>query len=567
MRAPALQRVSAGKIVAGRRWPIAGIMVLLWLLVGYILYPALMTLKVSLDVRGRLGVAHYTAVLLSDSGGGIIANSVVMGLWTVVVCILIGTALAFLVHYFEFPWRALVDKLLLLPLTLPGIIIVFAFVQLYGESGLVTKGLEWLLGLQQAPYDFSGLPGILFVHAYTQYVYVYLSVSIAIRHMDRSVIESARNLGAGDWAIFTTIILPFITPALITSAIITFMTGIGSFTAPSIIGGRFKVLTTQILLAKANNFMGVAAAQVMILTGISLVVFILFRWYEKRTGFAASVRGTPFRPVRIERAWLRVLMRLFAGALMASILLPVVTIVTLSFVESSAWMVSVYPRALSLENYLAIFTKSRTFEPFLNSIVMSLLAALLCLAVAVPAVHLIVKARWQIGRIIELLVMLPWAMPATAIAINLINATGTPTIFSLNAVLVGTSVLLPLAYFIRALPLVMRTANLAFEHLNDTYVDASRSLGASKSQTLGRVILPILSPWLLAGFLLVFIRSIGEYNLSAFLYTAGNRPVSIAMVNAIFEYDIGLAMAYGTLLILLTGCLSLLIGRLTSRPA
>jgi iron(III) transport system permease protein len=544
---------------------VAGSIVLLWFLVGYILYPALTTLSVSLRVQGRLGIAHYAAVLLSESGGTIIANSVMMGLWTVVVCGLIGTALAFLVHYFEFPWRALVDKLLLLPLALPGIIVVFAFVQLYGESGLVTKGLEWLLGLEQAPYDFSGLPGILFVHAYTQYVYVYLGVSIAIRHLDRSLIESARNLGAGGRTIFVTIIVPCITPALIASAIITFMTGIGSFTAPSIIGGRFKVLTTQILLAKANNYMGLAAAQVVILTGISLGVFLLFRWYEKRTGFAPSVRATPFRPVRIERAWLRGLMHLFAGALVASILLPVGTIVILSFVESGSWMVSVYPQAFSLENYLAIFTKSRTFDPFLNSILMSLLAAGLCLIVAVPAAYLIIKARWRISPIIEVLVMLPWAMPATAIAINLINAASTPSIFTFDTVLLGSFVLLPLAYFIRALPLVVRTATLAFQHLNDAYIDASRGLGASRSQTFGRVIRPILSPWLLAGFLLAFVRSIGEYNLSAFLYTAGNRPVSIAMVNAIFEYDIGLAMAYGTLLILLAGGLSLLIGRLTPR--
>ena len=79
---------------------------------------------------------------------------------------------------------------------MPGIIIVFAFVQLYGESGLVTKTLESVLNLKEAPYTFTGLPGILFIHALTQYVYYYITVSLAIKQIDSSVIESARNLGA-----------------------------------------------------------------------------------------------------------------------------------------------------------------------------------------------------------------------------------------------------------------------------------------------------------------------------------------------------------------------------------
>ncbi|MEJ2641653.1 MAG: ABC transporter permease subunit, partial [Desulfosarcinaceae bacterium] len=109
------------------------------------------------------------------------------------------------------------------------------------------------------------------------------------------------------------------------------------------------------------------------------------------------------------------------------------------------------------------------------------------------------------------------------------------------------------------------TTHVSFRNLNDTLIEASKSLGASWIGTFVKVVLPILSPGLLAGFLLVFIRSIGEYTVSAFLYTAANRPISIAMVNGIFEYNVGLAMAYGTLLIGLTAILSLAIGKLTNR--
>ncbi len=261
---------------------LALIAALLWVLVGYILFPALKTLMVSLKADGAFSFANYVDLFTTAHNLVAIKNSIVVGALTVVVCGVIGTLLAFIIHYFDFPFKNIIDKLLLLPVMLPGIIIVFAFVQLYGESGLVTKTLEHLLNLERAPYDFSGLPGILLVHAYTQYVYFYIAVSIAIKHIDYSVVESAANMGASKIKIFTSVIWPFITPALVTSSAVTFMTGIGSFTAPSIIGGGYKVLTTQILLSKANNYMDVAAAQAVVLTFISLVFFCFFQMVRKK---------------------------------------------------------------------------------------------------------------------------------------------------------------------------------------------------------------------------------------------------------------------------------------------
>lgn len=538
---------------------LVGAAILLFFLVGYILFPALKTFLFSFTEDGHFSLVHYLSYFKSSTGPEMLWNSFFTGFLTVIVCGVVGTLLAFIIHYFEFPFRRIVDKLLLLPVMLPGIIIVYAFVQLYGESGLVTKGLEIVFRLDKTPYDFSGLPGILIVHAYTQYVYFYISVSIAIRHIDQTLIESARGFGASKMKCFTSIILPFITPALIISAAVTFMTGIGSFTAPSIIGGRFRVLTTGILLSRANNRMDIAATQVVLLTIVSLLVFILLRWYEKKSEFQSSVKSVPLQPKRIENRLLRGGMMAVACMLILMILLPVLTIIMISFVKTGSWMVSIWPKEFGFENYIAIFTKRRTFAPFLNSLLMALTASTLCLMVALPASWMIEKTNLRIRGGIELLVMLPWAMPASAIAINLIHAGSRPTIFSFNTVLIGSFFILPLGYFIRSLPIMVRTVQVSFGNLSESIIEASKSLGATTIQTFTHIVVPVLSPGLLAGFLLVFLRSIGEYTVSAFLYTASNRPVSIAMVNAVFEYNIGLAMAYGTLLILLTILLSILI--------
>ncbi len=546
-----------------RIFPGVGVGALLFVLLGYILYPALTTLQKSFAVGDGLGLVNYSEFFVSASSLLVLQNTLVLGGLTVLFCGIVGTGLAFLIHYFECPHRNLLDKLLLLPVMMPGIIIVFAFVQLYGESGLVTKTLQLLLGLDEIPYNFTGLYGILFVHIYTQYVYFYLTVSLAIKQIDFSVIESARILGASRFKVFASVILPCVAPAIITSAAVTFMTGVGSFSAPSIIGGGYKVLTTQILLSKANNFMEIAAVQVVVLTVISMAFFALLRWYEKRRLFVGSVKGVPFQPVRINSRVLRNFVSGIKFVLISLILFPFITISVLSLVESSSWMVSIYPQEFSLGNFEAVFMKARKFRPFMNSVEMSVLAAFVCLLVAVPASWIIEKTNLKFKGLVEFLVVLPWAMPASAIAINLIIANSTPTIFSFNTVLVGAYVLLPLGYFIKSLPIVVRVTHISFQGLNFTLLEASRSLGATGFMTFRKVALPIIYPGLLAGFLYVFVRSIGEYTISAFLYTASNKPVSIAMVNAIFEYDIGLAMAYGTLLMLMTVFLSFVITKLS----
>lgn len=310
--------------------------------------------------------------------------------------------------------------------------------------------------------------------------------------------------------------------------------------------------------------MEVAAVQVVILTCISLFLFSVFRIYEKKAVFTSSVKGVSIQAVTIKNPLIRFLMLLTAGILIVTILVPVFAILLLSFVKSETLMVNIFPQEFTYENYLEIFTRSRKFAPFLNSMVMALLASLLGLVIAIPSSYLIVKTKIRAKWLIEILVMLPWAMPASAIAINIINAYNTPNIFSFNSVLVGTFILLPLGYFVRSIPLMVKTTSISFQNLNETYIEASKSLGASRIQTFTNIVLPMISPGLIAGFLLVFVRSIGEYTISVFLYTPSNKPVSIAVVNGIFEYNIGLAMAYGTLLIFITSALSFLISKFST---
>lgn len=519
-------------------------LILLAVLVVLVLFPSLRTLMVSFQTDQGPSLINYEYIFKTQGSLIAIRNTLIMGLLTVFICGFIGTFLAFFVHYFDFPFKKILDRILLLPLVVPGLIIVFAFVQLYGESGMVTKTLEAVFGLQKPLYSLSGLPGILLVHAYTQYIYFYMNVSVAVKELDKSVLEASINLGASPFMIFKSVIIPYIRPALISSSILTFMTGIGSFSAPNIIGGGYKVLTTQILLAKANLYMNLAASQVVVLFLFAMTYMTIARYYERKVTFTSGVREHVIEPVKIKSKAANLLMVIVALSVIIMIFLPIITIIILSFVKPGTWMIDIYPKDFGLENYIIIFTNARSLAPFLNSIKMSLMAALLAVSVAVPAAYITTKTQTRLKPVFESLLMLPFALPASAIAINMING--------FSSLLLGKWIMLPLAYFISMLPMAVRSVTISYARLKDDYGEASTNLGAGKVRTFLKIIFPLIAPGIWSGLLLVFIRSLGEYTISTFLYTAGNRPISIAMVNSIFEFEIGLAMAYGALVLLLT---------------
>ncbi len=539
--------------------------IILILLTGYILIPGLKTFNLSFLQNNEFTILHYKEFFSIKANVISLTNTILLGFSTVIVCGLIGTSLAFFIGYFEFPHKNIVGKLLLTPVMVPGVIIVIAFIQLYGENGIITKSIEGIFNLDGIPFKFTGFWGILFVHAYTQYIYFFLNVSVAIKHIDYSTVEAAKNLGAKKSKIFFSIILPFITPALIASSIITFITGIGSFSAPSLIGDKFRVLTTQILFAKSNNHMETASVQVVLLTLVAFTFLFLCRYYEKKSSFPSQVKGVLIEKVSIENSLLKIIFTALTGLLILFILLPVITIFILSFVTSGTWLIEIFPKDFSLNNYIKIFTKSNSLRPFINSVNMSILAGFLGVVLAVPCSYIIVKTKSKFKFSIEALAMLPLALPASAIAMNLINVFNKPNIFALNKILVGSYILLPISYFIGILPLILRSTNISMYNLNDTYEEASKSLGGSWIYTFRKITLPIIMPGIISGVLLGFIRCVGEYTSSAYLYTVSNKPISIAMVNAVFEYEIGLAMAYGVLTISFILILSLISNILTKK--
>ncbi|MGB5824761.1 MAG: iron ABC transporter permease [Proteocatella sp.] len=526
-------------------------LILFFGITGFIIAPIMNTVFRSFDTQTGSIIKNYIEYFAVSNNFKVLSNTLRLGIFTVITCGLVGTSLAFYMGFINIRNRKLVHILLLSPMMVPGVIIVISFIQLYGESGLITKSIQGILGMNNLPYVFNGFGGILFIHTYTQYVYFYLNISISLKYLDYSTVEAARSLGASKLHVFRTVLLPFIAPALISSAMVTFIAGISSFSAPNLLGGRYKVLSTQIMLSKANNHMDMASMQVVVLMAMGLSILFLMRHFEGKYSQESSVRGSEIPKLEIENNWIRITFKGCMSFLLIMITLPVLSILILSFASSSSMMMDIFPKDFGLWNYSKIIEKKRVLKPFLNSIIMSLETCFIGLGIALPVAYLTTKKKNILNRAAEILIMLPLVMPASTVAINLINTFNRKSLFSFNKILIGTYWILPLAYIIIALPIFLRLNIIAMESFNINFEYASRSLGAGSRRTFIKITAPIIMPAIISGATLVFIKTLGEYTMSALLYGVHNRPVSIAMVSAMQEFDIGLSMAYGSIIMLI----------------
>ncbi len=530
---------------------------LLFWLVGY---PLVLTLAEA------LGAPHWTLSHVAEfarrpAEWQALWASLWISLATVVLAGAIGVPLAFLFERNEFPGRGLLGALVALPVALPPLIGVLAFLFLYGESGFVSRGVQALFGLGEAPWRLSGPGAILFVHAYSMYVYFYLFTRAGLACAEASLLEAAASLGASRSKATLRITLPLLAPALAGAALLTFMTSLASFSAPYVFGGSFRVMTTQIVASKLNGNSALAMVETVALALIGFAGLGLLRKAERRREVAGGTRGVAPRRRQLARGkWAATA----AGwALAILLLLPHATLVLVSLVPRNTWTTEALPPVLSLGNYRALFSEAERLRPIVNSLWMASAATVLAILLGFAAASLAVRRRSRWSGPLETLIAAPWALPGTVFAIALAAAFSVHAPWAGRFVLVGTLAILPLGYLVRSLPLTGRAAFAGLRQMDPALEEAAASLGASRARRVRRIVLPQIRPALAAGASLAFMAALGDFVVSIVLYTYDTRPISIEILSSLRIQEIGAAAAYGVLLTALSAGAFLIWGRRT----
>lgn len=538
-----------------KRWALLSVLAVLTLiLIGYVVGPMIATARRSVtsgaNVDTGLSLDAWRSFLTSSAQMDAVLGSLLVSALTVLLAGTLGTGLAILLSRWSFPGRAVCQVLVMLPIALPPLMGVWSFKLLFGIGGRIPFAFQEWFGIPQNSLWLDGLAGVLLVHTMTMYPYFYLTVRAAISGSDVSLEEAAYSLGGSKWRVWTRVIIPLLTPALVAAGLLTFMSAMASYTAP-LLFQYTNVMTQQIVIAKVGGDLRLASVISTVLALMSVIFLALIRTYEAQRRYQTQSKGGARRRQEVTKWWVKAIVAAIAIPLSVFLVLPLVMIFLWSITAKGGWLTSILPTQYTSEWWGQLFNEPGFWTPVVNSILMSLVAVGLALLLGVGASYTISRQKFRGKMAMDIAVMLPWALPGTVVAINLITAFSKPSVFTGGEVLVGTFWILAIAYFVRFSPLIFRSSNAVLAQIDGNLEDAARSLGASWWTAFRRVVLPLMWPGIMAGALLAFVDGFGEFVASVLLYTPDWIPLSIAINNENYQGNYGVGATYGMIQVVL----------------
>jgi iron(III) transport system permease protein len=408
------------------------------------------------------------------------------------------------------------------------------------RTGLINRFLMEIFGLDQAPLNIYSLHGMIFVEALITTPLAFLLISAALYSMDPALEESARVAGSTNIQVARRITFPIVRPALLAAFMLNFVRAIESFDTPAIIAlpARIEVFTTKIYREAIGAFppnQNLAAAYAVSLLIITMLFVYFYRRLTVRSERYVTVTGRGYRPTIIDLGKWR-----YAAAGVAGLILVLIVVLPFSVLIYVSFVTYVHvpgPQTwdlLTLDNYRSNLTDDRTYRALLNSLSLAVGGATLCMLLAAITAWVTTKSKVAGRGVIEALTFIPWAFPGTALAIGLLW-----TYVYMPLPIYGTLWILLIAYITRFLPYGLRTMTSTIVQLHDDLPQASMACGATFLTTFRRILLPLLRPGFIAGWIILATIFLREFSTSVFLYSPGAEPLGPLLYHFYIDGNLG----------------------------
>jgi len=496
------------------------------LVAALVLAPIIAVVVGAMQDSSGVSMRWLTNVLSSTR---VIGNTMLVGVATTALSILIGGALALVLVRIDTPGRSVLEELVILPLYVTPLLTAIAWSWLGSpRGGLINLFGREVLGASQGLVNLHGPAGVVFVSALAYAPLPFLLIAAALRAMDPALEESARVHGAGAGGAFARVSLPLVLPAALGSAILVFVQAIGLFSVPAVLGmpSGFYVAGTEIYRL-LNNYpprVGQAAAWGLLLLAITAALVWLQGAILDRRSFV-TVTGKAFRPRILPVGPMRYAFAACAWLYVtAAVMLPVLTLIWAALVNFLT--VDLKLMAFDLRHFeYVLFTYPKTYIAAQNSILLGIATATIVCALGLGVSWTVVRTRIRGRGFLDQVSMMPLALPSIVLALGLLW-----TYVGLTLVpIYGTIIILLVAYVTHYLPFGVRAASGALRQLHPELEDAARIAGASLAKTLRFVVLPLTRPTLVATWTLLFVLAMQEVSASILLYTSRTTVLSVAV--------------------------------------
>lgn len=477
------------------------------------------------------GFGNYTTMFTDRIIPKAMLNSLYICSGTTVVSTVLGVSLAWINARTNCPGRDYLEPYNLIPFFLSPFVGAIAWHNLASPKiGLLNVWYRDLFGVEGYFLNVDNLWGVIWVTGLFFTPLVYLFVVGSLRRMDPSLEDSARTTGAGLLRTTLTITLPLVTPAILSGAIIVFVTSAGEFGVPFKLAAPYgwETLTTQIFTKAvgddANHYLG--ASMSMVLGVITVILIWVQRAYIAPRSYT-TVTGKGFRPNVLDLGkWKWVAFGYNLIYIVVAVILPILCLLIVSL--HPVWTAEIIPADMSMDNYVKTLFWWRedsiraATDGIINSFILAFSGASIAMVLALVVSYMIHRTKGFGSKLLDFLCVVPIGFPGIVLAMGvLVTYIQTPIYATLWILLLG--------YITRFFPYGQRNIASIMLAISEELDQSSRMSGATWFTTLRRITIPLLKPGIFAGWVLLFVIFLRELSISIILYSTGTETLSVGV--------------------------------------
>ncbi|MGK9054121.1 ABC transporter permease [Neorhizobium petrolearium] len=526
------------------------------------LFPFVVTVIFCLSVLplGRLAATGIASAmqggarqLLSDPAlWQAVYDTLTTSFFGMIAAVLLGGGFALLLTLFDIRGKAVLGFLFMLPTMIPPQVTALAWIGMTGPSSALLKavGLAPPLGSPQPLYSVGG---IALLYGVQNAALVYLSLRAGLLALPRDAVEAARLSGASSWQVLKDVVLPLSLPGLAAGAAIAFVSCVGNFGIPAILGIPASIYTLPTLIySKFAAFGPGTFADVSLLSGMIAILSIVGLSVEERV-----LRGRDYRVIGLSGqvavfrlgGWRYPLEMALWLTIFVILVMPLTALVASSL--APAYGVPLSPATVTIKAYEEIlFRQAVTRTAFTNSVTLSLATAFGLLVVTVLTGYFLVRGRSRFAPVLSALAEIPYALPGIVLAVAFILLFAAP-IPIVGISIYGTIWIILIAYFSSFFAVSLKPVVSAFRQLDPSLEEAARLSGAGFGRRLADILVPLVAPAAGASVILVFLIACNELTVSALLWSAGTQTLGVAIYNLDDSGSFNLAAALSVLVVIM----------------
>jgi len=507
---------------------------ILLILAVFVAYPAVVVVLRSLGTQGNPALGNYVALFRDEYLRRTIWNSLLMAVGSAGISTCLGLVISLAVFKTRVSLRWLFAAAAVLPMILPGFVTSLSYIFLFGRNGLLTYQLLHIA------WDTYSWKSVLILQSLGLTTTTFLLISAVLAGVGSQLEDAARNLGASEWEVLTTVVLPLIRPGVIGAALLAFLRSMADFGTPYIVGGRFNTLAT----ASYTQLIGTYDVGMASTLNTVLLVFCLgaFWAYSRALAAGGSIQleasSGARRPLDLS---LLVKVVMFGISLVFS----TITMMLLISVFLSAFTRHLGgDYALTLEHFRIL--PQRGWNSTRNTLLFATITSAVVSLLGIVIAYIVTRVRFKGRGILDFGATLPFAIPGTFMGVGYALAFSRPPL-----VLSGTWAIVVACTVIRELPLGLRAGVSVLAQQDPAIEDASASLGASRVTTFVKITMPLSRSALLVSALYAFVSTVKTLGAIIFLVTPANKVLAADVFEATVRGDVGEAAALSLLVVAL----------------